>query len=105
MIKTGQQTGSQIRLRLRDYRVTALKPEFGVAAIELEAAIHEGIAALPDSARRDFYDVALEGGWAYINVHRDRQTVYLVAHFPSMFNSFSASGAGRIHDDIYAAIL
>src|SRR5215472_9632910 len=83
MMKTETQTSGQIWLRLRGYRVTALKPEFGEAAIELEREISEGIPAHPDSARTNFYDVVVDGGWAYIHVKHDRQTVYLVAHFTS----------------------
>jgi hypothetical protein len=103
-MKTEKQTRGQVWLRLRGYRVAALKPEFGEHAIELERAIHERILAHPDSARRDFYDVALEGGWAYIHVYRDRHVVYLVAHLPSTFNSLSANGVGRAHDKFHAAI-
>ena len=104
MMKTEKRTKGQVWLRLPGYCVTALKPEFGEAAIELERAIHEGIPAHPDSARPDFYAVALDGGWAYIHVHQDRQAVYLVAHFPSPLNSCFGNGAGHIHDECYAAI-
>jgi hypothetical protein len=104
MMKMEKQTSSQVWLRLPGYRVAALKPEFGDAATELERAIHEGIPAHPDSARTDFYDVAVHGGWAYIHVHRNRQVVYLVAQFASTLNSFLANGAGSIHDEFCAAI-
>ena len=104
MMKMEKQRNTQVWLRLPGYRVMALKPEVGEAAIELELAIHGGIPAHPDSARTDFYDVAVERGWAYIHVHRNRQTVYLVAQFPSTLNSFLANGAGRIHDEFCAAI-
>src|SRR5262245_41400235 len=104
MMNTEKQTRGQVWLKLRGYRVAVLKPEFDEHAIELERAIHEGILAHPDSARPDFYDVALAGGWAYVHVYRDRHAVYLIAHLPSTFNSFSANGPSPTHDECYAAI-
>ena len=74
-------TTDAVWLRLPGYRVAALMSEFGEHAIQLERAIHAGTPAYADSARADFYDVALEGGWAYVHVRRDGQVVYLVAHW------------------------
>ena len=101
MVKSEKETRDVVWLRLRGYRVAALKPEFGEHAIELEHAIHEGIPAYPDSARADFYDVALEGGWAYIHVYRESRAVYLVAHSPSTFDSFSTDDSGRAHGEFH----
>ena len=94
MVKS-EKRSEPVWLRLRGYRVASLKPEFGDHAIELERAIHEGIAAYSDPVRANFYDVALEAGWTYIHVHHDGQVVYLVAHSLSISNSFSTIGFGR----------
>ena len=80
MVKSGNNIGSAGWLRLRGYRVVALKPEFEELTTELERAIEEGIPAYPDLARTDFYDVELEDHWAYIHVYRAGRTVYLVTH-------------------------
>jgi hypothetical protein len=93
MVKSEKKTTEPVWLRLRGYRVASLKPEFGEHAIELERAIHEGIPAYPDSVREDFYDVVLEGGWSYIHVYRGGRVIYLVAHSPSTFKSFSTEGS------------
>src|SRR5215475_4143648 len=77
-----KRTGS-VWLRLPGYQVVALKPELGEHVNNLQRAIREGISADPDSARTDFYDVALEEGTAYICVFRGGHKVYLVAHAPS----------------------
>src|SRR5262245_45731068 len=95
MVKSEKKTAERVWLRLSGYRVASLKPELGEHAIELERAIHEGIPAYSDPVRADFYDVALEAGWAYIHVHRDGRVVYLVAHSHSISDSFSTSGFGR----------
>jgi hypothetical protein len=78
MVKSEKKPMEPVWLKLPGYRVAALKPEFGEHAIELERAIHEGMAAYSDPVRADFYDVELEAGWAYIHVRRDGQVVYLV---------------------------
>ena len=88
MVKS-EKKRNPVWLKLGDYRVVALKPDFDKYAAELERAIQKGIPAYPDLARADFYDVALDEGWAYIHVYRDGHTVYLVAHSLSRFNSFS----------------
>ena len=80
MVKSENDIRSAGWLRLRGYRVVALKPEFDELTTELERAIEEGIPAYPDLARADFYDVELEDHWAYIHVYRTGRTVYLVAH-------------------------
>jgi hypothetical protein len=99
-----EKTRGQVWLRLPGYRVTALKAEFRERAVELERVIRDGIPAIPDSVRTDFYDVALKTGVAYIHVDWRRHAVYLVAHFPSSLNSVSVQGAGRTHDEFYAAV-
>ncbi len=96
-------------LELSGYHVVALKPDFDEHAAELERAIQRGIPAYPDPARGDFYDVALEEGWAYIHVYGDGHAVYLVAYSrwsTVIFNpenlsfykklGFRIEGAGRI---------
>jgi len=89
MVNSETKTRDLVWLKLRDYHVVAMKPEFDQHAIELESAIQGGMPAYPDLARVDFYDVVLEDGWAYIHVYRDRHAVYLVAHSLPTFNSFS----------------
>ena len=95
MVNSKKKTRQPVWLRLRGYHVVTLKPDFDEHATGLERAIHQGIPAYPDMARPDFYDVALEEGWAYIHVYRDRHAVYLVAHSFSSFNSFSTDGSGE----------
>ena len=82
MMKPEKKISNPVWLELRGYHVVALKPEFKAHALELERTIHEGIAAYPDIARADFYDVALEQGCAYIHVYRDRHVAYLVTYSP-----------------------
>jgi hypothetical protein len=79
-MKPERKISNSVWLELRGYRVVALKPEFDAHAVELERAIHEGIAAYPDTARVDFYDVALNEGLAYIHIYRDRHVTYLVSY-------------------------
>jgi hypothetical protein len=95
MLRSERKPENTVWLRLPGYHVVALKPELDDHAAELERTIHQGIPAYPDLARADFYDVALEKGWAYIHVHRDRHAVYVVAHFRSTFSSFSADRSGE----------
>src|SRR5690348_14305112 len=79
MVKAENNMRSAGCLRLRGYRVVSLKPEFDELTTELERAIEEGVAAYPDLARADFYDVELDDRWAYIHVYGTGRTVYLVA--------------------------
>ena len=99
MVKAGKKTQNPVWLKLPGYRVVASKPEFDEHAVELGWAIQRGIPAYPDLARGDFYDLALEEGWAYIHVYRDGHAVYLIAYFPSTFNSLlvdpSSAAPGR----------
>jgi hypothetical protein len=87
MVKSEMKARNAVLLRLPGYRVVALKPEFDEHTIELEQAIREGISAYTDLARTDFYDVALQDGWAYIHVYRAGHAVYLVAHSPSAIST------------------
>lgn len=80
MMKSEKRISNSVWLELRGYRVVSLKSESAPHAIELERAIHEGVAAYPDISRSDFYDVALDGGSAYIHIYRDRQVAYLVSY-------------------------
>jgi len=92
MVKSEMKTTNAVLLRLHGYRVVALKPDFDQHTIELEEAIQEGISACADMARADFYDIALQDGWAYIHVYRAGHAVYLVAHSPSTLHSFATDG-------------
>jgi hypothetical protein len=90
MVKSEKETRNPVWLKLCGYRVVALKSVLDEHAVELEPAIQRGIPAYPDLARADFYDVALEKGWAYIHVYRGGHVVYLVANFLSTSRSFHA---------------
>ena len=83
-----------IWLQLQNYHVMPLNPQLE-GRVDLERAINQGIPACPDLHRARFYDVELEGGWAYVHVRDDLQTVYLVAYFSSAsFNpSFYRNGS------------
>ena len=65
-------------LQLQDYHVIPLNERLDGS--ELEQAIQRGIPARPDLRRNDFYDVELGCGRAYVHVHHDLQTVYLIAY-------------------------
>ena len=67
-----------IWLQLQNYHVTSLNERLDGS--ELERAIQRGIPARPDLCRNDFYDVELDGRQAYVHVHHDLQTVYLIAY-------------------------
>jgi hypothetical protein len=69
-----------IWLSTSNYAVAALNARLADRVPELKQALQAGIAALPDTSRNDFYDVELAQGWAYIHVHDDKRTVYLVAY-------------------------
>jgi hypothetical protein len=99
MVKSEKKTRNPVWIKLCGYHVVALKPQFDERALELEWAIQRGIPAYPDLARADFYDVALEEGWAYIHVYRDGHAVYLVAYSLSTFNSFSTDGSDELKTD------
>jgi hypothetical protein len=79
MFTAEKRTRDLVWLRLNGYRVVALKPEFDEHTIQLERALQKGVPAYPDSARADFYDVALEEGEAYIHVYQGAQIIYLIA--------------------------
>jgi hypothetical protein len=66
-------------LRTTDYHVAALNSKLMHRVAELKHALRAGLPAFADLNRRNFYDVELPGGWAYIHVRDDKQTVYLVA--------------------------
>ncbi len=79
MTATAAQCAS-VWLRAGDYQVTPLNARLGNRVPELQKALETGIPAYPDSVRRNFYDVELPNGWAYIHVRDDKQIVYLVAY-------------------------
>jgi hypothetical protein len=86
MLKSEKKTPNPVWLKFPSYRVVGSKPEFNEHVAELERAVQMGIPAYPDLSRRDFYDVALKKGWAYIHIYRDRCAVYLIAYL-STFKS------------------
>jgi hypothetical protein len=65
-----------IWLQLRQYKVAPLNPLLRGRIGELERELRAGAQAYPDSQRRDFYDVQLTDGWAYIHVYQDARIVY-----------------------------
>ncbi len=67
-------------LRIPDYEITALNTKLAGRVPELKSALESGLSAYPDTSRENFYDVELPTGWAYIHVHDDQQTVYLIAY-------------------------
>lgn len=102
MMKSEKKRTGSVWLRLPGYQVVALKPELGEHVNNLQRAIREGISADPDSARTDFYDVALEECAAYICVFRGSHKVYLVAHSASALHwrSPGSSDGRRIPEAI-----
>ena len=69
-------------LRGGDYAVTPLNVRSADHVSELKKALEAGVPAYADASRRNFYDVELPTGWAYIHVREDKRTVYLVAYSP-----------------------
>lgn len=67
-------------LHMSDYDVAALHPRLTDRVAELKRGLRAGLPACADLNRRNFYDVELPGGWAYIHVRDDKQTVYLIAY-------------------------
>jgi len=67
-------------LQTSDYDVAALNSKLMNRLGELKHALTAGLPALADLNRRNFYDVELPGGWAYIHVRDNRQTIYLIAY-------------------------
>ena len=66
-------------LQCENYEIVPLNTRRAPVS-ELAEVIGQGVSARPDSKRRDFYDVNLTDGWAYIHVRDAAQTVYLVAY-------------------------
>ena len=79
MTATAVQSDS-IWLSTSGYEVTPLNAKLAARTSELKRALQGGIPAYPDMNRRNFYDVELPSGWAYIHVREDKQAVYLVAY-------------------------
>jgi len=80
-----QMTASAIQsdttfLRIPNYEIAALNLKLSGRLPELKHALAAGLYAYPDTNRLNFYDVELPTGWAYIHVHDDKRTVYLVAY-------------------------
>ena len=67
-------------LRLPHYDVAPLNVRVAGTVPEVELALGCGVPAYPDANRENFYDIELPTGWAYIHVHDDKQTVYVVAY-------------------------
>ena len=66
-------------LHAPNYQVMPLNATLAGRVPELKRALQSGLSACPDMNRRNFYDVELPTGWAYIHVRDDNRTVYLVA--------------------------
>src|SRR5687767_2008824 len=49
---------------------------------EVEDALHNGVAAIADAHRREFYEFETAGNWYYIHVPTRITGVYLVAARP-----------------------
>jgi hypothetical protein len=79
MPATATQSDS-IWLSAANYNVAPLNAKLDARIPELKRSLQAGIPAYPDTNRRDFYDVELPNGWAYIHVRDDNRTVYLVAY-------------------------
>jgi len=79
MPATAMQSDS-IWLSVPNYNVASLNAKLDVRVPELKDALQAGISAFPDTNRRDFYDVELPKGLAYVHVRDDNRTVYLVAY-------------------------
>jgi hypothetical protein len=63
-----------------NYHVAPLNARLSGWVNELQHALKSGLAAYPDTSRRNFYDVELPSGWAYIHILDNKETVYLVAY-------------------------
>lgn len=63
-----------------NYQVSPLNPRLASRLPELKRALDAGVIAYPDANRASFYDIELPGGWAYVHVRDDKQTIYLVAY-------------------------
>jgi hypothetical protein len=70
---------NSIWLRESGYKVSTLKPALTNLLPALQRALERGLAAHADESHRNFYEIELADRWAYIYVHDDRRTVYLVA--------------------------
>ena len=67
-------------LELRNYHVVPLNPRLASRINEVAGALRKGVPAFPDSSREGFYDVELPAGYAYVHIHNDTRTVYLIAY-------------------------
>ena len=69
-----------IWLELKGYDVVPLNTKLTSQVYELSHSLRRGVAACPDSNRTSFYNVELTDGLAYVHVHDETATVYLVAY-------------------------
>jgi hypothetical protein len=67
-------------LRLPDYGIVPMNLGLTGRTSELKRALNSGLCAYPDATRKNFYDVELPTGWAYIHVRDDHKTVHLIAY-------------------------
>ena len=67
-------------LELRNYDVVPLNSRLASRVDELAGALCRGVAAFPDYVRNGFYNVELPSGYAYVHIHADNRTVYLIAY-------------------------
>lgn len=80
MLSATAAQADSIWLRTPGYQVAPLNSRVLERVPELRRALESGLPAYPDTSRRNFYDVELPNGWAYIHVRDDKRTVYLVAY-------------------------
>ena len=68
-----------IWLELRNYEIVPLNAQLTSRIHELSRTLRQGVAACPDKTREGFYTVELDKGYAYIHIHPETRTAYLVA--------------------------
>ena len=73
-------TANEVWLQCSGYKVLPLNRSLYAVAQRLERMIESRLYAKADSRRRDFYDVELTDGWAYIHIRDQVRTIYLIAY-------------------------
>jgi len=68
-----------IWLQESGYKVSPLNAALTNLVPVLQRALERGLAAHADKSHRNFYEIELVDRWAYIYVHDDKRTIYLVA--------------------------
>jgi hypothetical protein len=47
--------------------------------LDVQAALHQGLFAIADAKRREFYEIEVEANWYYIHIPSRVAGVYLIA--------------------------